>query len=93
MADINSEITNKLNYCLYEIIYNWANQMPFLEVVKLNTIDEGGIVKSVQNVERLCRQVKCSARIIGDAVLATKMDEIQTLIKRDIIFSPSLYFE
>lgn len=61
--------------------------------MKLNTIDEGTIVRKVQSVERICRQVKTAARIIGDATLAQRMDEAEVLIKRDIIFTPSLYLE
>ena len=60
----------RLNFNFYEIIYEWANQKPFIEVVKLNNIDEGTIVKMIQSVERVCQQVKTAARVIGDAIMA-----------------------
>jgi antiviral helicase SKI2 len=82
-----------LNFSFYEIIFEWANKKPFSEVVKLNNIDEGIIIRMVNSVERVCQHVKSAARIIGDANLAQRMDQASTLIKRDIIFTPSLYLE
>jgi hypothetical protein len=37
--------------------------------------------------------MKLAARIMEDAALSKKMDEASILIKRDIIFTPSLYLE
>jgi antiviral helicase SKI2 len=47
----------------------------------------------VNSVERICQQLKTVARVLGDADLAKRMDDASTLIKRDIIFTPSLYLE
>ena len=47
----------------------------------------------IMSVERMCRSVRDAARVIGDAALATRMSEAQSLVKRDIIFTPSLYLE
>jgi hypothetical protein len=54
VSDVSTDILQRLNFFFYEIIYEWANQKPFSEVVKLNSIDEGIIVNMVKSVERVC---------------------------------------
>ena len=46
-----SDPTKRLNLAFYEIIYKWACKMKFSEVVQLNNIDEGMIIRMVLNVE------------------------------------------
>jgi antiviral helicase SKI2 len=88
------EVDQRLNFYFYELMYGWANKKPFAEVVVENPgIDEGTIVKMVNSVERICVQIKTAARNLEDGALAKKMEEATTLIKRDIIFTPSLYLE
>eukprot|EP00347_Sterkiella_histriomuscorum_P019452 403341578 len=93
VQDAVSEISKYLNFQFYELLFEWASQKPFVEIVKIAAVSEGDVVKVVQNVERLLRQVKNASRVIGDAQLAERMDQCTLLIKRDIIFTPSLYLE
>ena len=94
MADADTSVDTRLNFFFYELMYAWASGKSFSEVVALAPfVDEGSIVKMVNSVERICAQIKTVARILGDAELAKRMDEATTLIKRDIIFTPSLYLE
>jgi len=84
----------RLNFYFYELMHGWASGKQFSEIVVANPgLDEGSIVKMVNSVERICQQLKTVARVLGDAELAKRMDEASTLIKRDIIFTPSLYLE
>ncbi len=59
----------------------------------MNCIDEGTIAKMIMSVERVCKNVKLAAQMMGDAEIAEKMDEAVKLIHRDIIFAPSLYLQ
>ena len=59
----------------------------------MNTIDEGSIIKMVNSCERVLTQLMTASRLLGDASLATKCAEASVLIKRDIVFTPSLYLE
>jgi superfamily II RNA helicase len=54
VADTSDDILQRLNFYFYEIMFEWANQKPFIEVVKLNNIDEGTIIRMVNSVERIC---------------------------------------
>ncbi|CDW89600.1 dead deah box helicase family protein [Stylonychia lemnae] len=93
VSGANDDITKLLCLQYYEILYHWASQKSFAEVVKIQKVDEGNIVKVVQNVARLLTHMKNAARVIGDGQLAQRMDNCAVLIKRDIIFTPSLYLE
>lgn len=94
VIDTEPDMEKRLNFYFYELMYGWACKKPFNEIVQENPgIDEGSIVKMVNSVERICVQVKTAARNLEDAALAKKMEEASTLIKRDIIFTPSLYLQ
>ena len=93
VPDCSSDLSQRLNFFFYEIIYEWANQKSFHEIIQLNTIDEGMIIKMVTAVEKTCDHIKCAAKVIGNSVLSQKMDDAKLLLKRGIIFTPSLYLE
>ncbi len=94
VADIDNEKEKRLNFYFYELMYAWATKQSFLDIVKAAPfLDEGVIVKMVNSVERLCQHIKSAARVMGDSKLAQRMEECSVLIKRDIIFAPSLYLE
>lgn len=59
--------------------------------MKLTDIQEGIIVRCIQQLNETLKDVKEAAGIIGDTVLQTKMDEVLNAIKRDIVFAASLY--
>ena len=59
--------------------------------MELTNVQEGIIVRSIQRLDEVIKDVRNAARIIGDPVLYSKMDEASMLIKRDIVFAASLY--
>jgi len=64
---------------------------PFSEIMKLTECQEGLIVRTIQRLDEMIRDVKDAARIIGDPSLRKKMEEASECIKRDIVFAASLY--
>lgn len=54
-------------------------------------MQEGIIVRCIQRLDELLRDVKDAARIIGNPVLGKKMEDASASIKRDIVFAASLY--
>jgi antiviral helicase SKI2 len=94
VVDTDCDKDKRLNYYFYELIHAWATKTPFLEVVKASPgLDEGTIVRMVNCVERMTQHIKAAARVMGDSKLSQRMEECSVLIKRDIIFAPSLYLE
>ncbi|PVD21624.1 hypothetical protein C0Q70_17423 [Pomacea canaliculata] len=81
----------EFHFGLMEVAFEWARGMPFAEITALTDVQEGIIVRCIQRLHELLRDVRGAARIIGDPILCSKMDEAMTLIKRDIVFAASLY--
>jgi antiviral helicase SKI2 len=80
-----------LNFGMMQVAYEWALGVPFEEIAKLTTIAEGSIVRSINQIDQACREVRNAARVIGDTALYQKMEEASRKIKRDIVFAASLY--
>jgi len=64
---------------------------PFYEIMELTDVQEGIIVRCIQQLNETLRDVKNAAHQIGDPVLKQKMQEASDAIKRDIVFAASLY--
>lgn len=80
-----------LNFGLVEIVYEWAQAKSFTEIMKMTSIQEGIIVRCIQQLSETLQDVKNAAVTIGDPVLKEKMEQASTAIKRDIVFAASLY--
>lgn len=80
-----------LNFGLMEVVYEWAQAKSFAEIMKKTDVQEGIIVRCIQQLGETLRDVKNAAVTIGDPVLKEKMEEASTAIKRDIVFAVSLY--
>ncbi|KAI0068005.1 antiviral helicase [Artomyces pyxidatus] len=86
------DFRSSLKFGLMEVVYEWANGMPFEQITNLTDVAEGTVVRVITRLDETCREVRDAARVIGDAELMKKMEEAQTKIKRDIVFAASLYF-
>ncbi|XP_003705432.2 superkiller complex helicase subunit twister [Megachile rotundata] len=80
-----------LNFGLVEVVYDWAKAKSFAEIMEKTDVQEGIIVRCIQQLSETLRDVKNAAVTIGDPVLKEKMEEACTAIKRDIVFAASLY--
>ena len=65
--------------------------MFFRDICKITSVEEGSIVRSITRLDETIREVRTIAQLIGDPVLFKKMEAASKAIKRDIIFSTSLY--
>ncbi|XP_026314967.1 helicase SKI2W [Hyposmocoma kahamanoa] len=81
----------RLNFGLVRVVYEWALEKPFAEIMDLTDVQEGIIVRCIQQLHELLIDVKDAAVAIGDPKLQAKMMEASTAIKRDIVFAASLY--
>lgn len=59
--------------------------------MKLTEVQEGIIVRCIQQLDEILRDVKTAAIRIGNPDLQFKMEEASNVIKRDIVFTASLY--
>ena len=91
MTPENDDFENRPRFGLMEVVYEWAKGMSFNQITDLTDVLEGTIVRVITRLDETCREVKGSARIIGDPSLFAKMQECQELIKRDVCHCASLY--
>ena len=75
------------------MIYDWADQKAFKDVIENSTIDEGIIVKMIMSVNRQRQRVQEMATFVGDNALAERLKDMDALINRGIVKMQSLYLE
>jgi antiviral helicase SKI2 len=85
------EYCKNCNFGMMEVVYEWARGMPFKDICDLTSVEEGTIVRCITRLDETCREVRNSARVIGDPALYRKMEAASECIKRDIVFATSLY--
>lgn len=59
--------------------------------MEMTDCQEGLIVKCIQRLDEVCKDVRNAGRIVGDPALVEKMEEVSASIRRDIVFAASLY--
>jgi antiviral helicase SKI2 len=91
MKEPVEQFVEQFKFGLAEVVYEWACGKEFFEIMKLTDVQEGLIVRTIQRLDEMIRDVKDAARIIGDPALKRKMEEASECIKRDIVFAASLY--
>ncbi|GJQ84402.1 tst [Trypoxylus dichotomus] len=85
------EREEELKFGLVEVVYNWASEKPFAEIMELTDVQEGIIVRCIQQLYETIRDIRSGALTVGDPELQSKMEEASRIIKRDIVFAASLY--
>lgn len=76
---------------LMDVVFSWCNGASFSDLCKMTEIFEGSIVRCMRRLEELLRQMIQASKTIGNTDLEEKFNTAIKLIKRDIIFSSSLY--
>lgn len=49
------------------------------------------MVRCIQRLDEVLKELRQAARIVGDSVLGSKMEKASLAIRRDIVFTASLY--
>ncbi|RMZ79548.1 hypothetical protein DV737_g3400, partial [Chaetothyriales sp. CBS 132003] len=76
---------------LVEVVYEWARGESFKNIMGLTDVMEGTIVRVVTRLDETCREVMSAARLVGDPGLYAKMEKAREMIRRDVVFTASLY--
>ena len=63
-----------------KVVHEWSLQRDFLEICKLTEAQEGSIVKTIQRLEILLRDVRNAARIMGNMILFKKLIKVEDKI-------------
>lgn len=76
---------------LMDIVFAWCNGASFANLCQMTDIFEGSIVRCMRRLEELLRQMVQASKTIGNIELEDKFSQAIKIIKRDIVFSSSLY--
>ena len=79
------------------LIYKWAQGSQFYTIMTDTDIEsvelqEGTMVRTIMRVEELCSDIRNAGKTVGNSELIDKINRVTALIKRGIVFAPSLYF-
>lgn len=76
---------------LVEVVYLWAHGVKFTDICEITQVPEGTIVRVINRISELLKEVKSFSRVVGDVSLYDKIAEADERIRRDICFAASLY--
>lgn len=73
-------------------MYAWCKGAKFVQVQELtNGAFEGTTIRTLRRLEELVRQITVASKAIGNVELEKKFEKGSELLKRDIVFTSSLY--
>lgn len=76
---------------LMGVVLEWAKGTSFVKITQMTNIYEGSIIRCLRRLEEFMRQMVQAAKTIGNEDLEKKFTEGIQSIKRNIVFSASLY--
>lgn len=82
---------NDITFQFVDIIWLWCNNKSFSEIIKEYEIFEGNFIKNIRKVQNIVDELNIVAEIIEDHNLLKKIQNIDTLIIKDIVDCKSLY--
>ena len=86
-------IDKNVNLSLVQAAYEWADGVSFKDIMTCTDIHEGTVVRIITRVSDTLKDMSNAAKIMGCSALADNFEAAIELIKRDIIFASSLYFD
>jgi ATP-dependent RNA helicase DOB1 len=89
-VDVEDSI-ERLRWDLMEVMLAWCKGNTFSEIMKMTEAFEGSIVRAIRRIEELMRQLASACKVIGESDLEKKFLDACELVKRDIVFTPSLF--
>lgn len=81
------------NFLLVKPLYEWAKGNDFVDITVYTDVLEGAIVRTIQRVEQTLRNIKKALPVMGNDTQIQKIEKASAIIKRDIVFSLSLYID
>ncbi|BFZ16877.1 hypothetical protein BsWGS_19916 [Bradybaena similaris] len=76
---------------LMDVVNAWCNGASFAQICTMTDVFEGSIIRIMRRLEETLREMVQAAKAIGNTDLEKKFTEGIRQIKRDIVFTASLY--
>lgn len=87
------QFVEQFSFSLCNVVYHWAKGMHFSHIMEMTDVQEGIIVRCIQRLDEVLKDVRTAAGIVGNPELRSKMEESSRLIRKDIVFAASLYLQ
>ena len=87
------QLDNNVNFSLIQVVYDWADGLQFSHIMDITDIPEGTVVRIINRLSEVLKDFSNASKLMGCKLLSEKFDQAGELIKRDIIFASSLYFD
>ncbi|VDO26325.1 unnamed protein product [Brugia timori] len=76
---------------LMDVVHAWCTGASFAEILKKTDVFEGSIIRCMRRLEELLREMVGASKAIGNGDLEARFEQARVLLKRDIVFTASLY--
>lgn len=87
----STQYMSKFRPQIMPIILKWSKGESFASILENTSFYEGSVIRCLRRLEELLRQVASATKSIGNDDLEKKLKEGIALIRRGIVFTPSLY--
>ncbi|GJQ12604.1 hypothetical protein GpartN1_g4395.t1 [Galdieria partita] len=84
-------LRQNIQIALTQVVLWWAQGRSFSEICSITDVPEGSIVRNINRLAELLKELKNVARVIGNPTLYQKLERANESIRRDICFAASLY--
>lgn len=91
VEECSTHFIDVLNMDSIRAVYEWAKGESFLEIMNHTELQEGIMVRCIQRVDELLKNIRLAAKNLESKEFETKLERASRLIRRDIVFAPSLY--
>ena len=76
---------------LMDVTLGWSRGGTFAEIAKMTKVYEGSIIRVLKRLDELLTELVTCAKLMGSDTLARRFEKGKEALKRDIVFSSSLY--
>uniref|UniRef100_A0A915MHF3 Uncharacterized protein n=1 Tax=Meloidogyne javanica TaxID=6303 RepID=A0A915MHF3_MELJA len=76
---------------MMDVVYNWCLGSSFAQIMENTQLFEGSIIRCMRRLDELLHEMIGASRSLQDDSLVEKFEKARNLLKRDIVFSASLY--
>lgn len=80
-----------LNLSMVQAVYDWCSGQSLGTIVARHNAQEGAFVRLLLRLDECCREMENVSILIGDEKIGKIFSEASLLMKRDIVFLPSMY--
>jgi len=80
------------NHAVCGELQMWLEGFSLAEIINASGLSEGVIVKYIKKATELCTEFSVAVRTLGNADLSEKIEKTGEMLKRGIVFTPSLYY-